>query len=339
MSRGRRLCIGSYTAATGGRGSGLTMVEANPAKGLLRVLSSTSADSPSFTVRSADGKRVYAAEETAEGAVTEFLVSGDRLERLATVPSNGSRPCHLALHPAGRFIAVSNYAGATFATVALDNGGSLPGQVSIVQHVGVGLNVTRQTQPHPHTVAFSPAGDRAILVDGGLDTLSVHMVDPTTGILASAPLSVAYCLPGAGPRHVAWIAADRLAVVEELAATVSTFIWRDGRLDGPIATVPSSLAGMEDAWPSELALAGDSRLVVANRTAGCLTLHDLSGGTPAPVRDIPLPPANARHVAVSDGFIYVALQDADMLACLDLESGAVVATLALGSPAHVSVWS
>jgi 6-phosphogluconolactonase len=339
MSPSRRLCIGSYTAATEGRGGGLTVVEANPSEGTLRVLSMTAVDSPSFTVRSANGEKVFAVEETAEGAVTEFAVHGDRLERVTTNPSEGGRPCHLAIHPGGKFLAVSNYAGDTFATLALDESGSLQGVVSVIRHEGVGATESRQTQPHPHTVAFSPSGDHAVLVDGGLDNLSVHAVDKLTGTVELEPVSVAHCNPGSGPRHVAWIAPDRLAVVEELSATVSTFRWTNSVLTGPTAVAPSSVSGTDSAWPSELVAIGDSRVAVANRTAECLTLLKIERDAISPARDIPLPPKNARHFAIVDGFAYVALQDADTLACLDLRSGKVVATLALGSPAHVAVWS
>jgi 6-phosphogluconolactonase len=332
----RLLAIGSYTSATGGAGAGITQVLAAADGGSLEIVSVTAAPSPSFLLWSGD--ILYSAEETSPGFVSAYRRDQDgALVLLGTVASGGDRPCHLALHPSGRYLAVSNYGSGSFTVLEVLPDGSLGRTSGSIQHSGRGVHATRQDRPHPHTVAFSRDGRWAILLDGGLDTLSVHGFDPGTGALSPAPSRVVGCARGAGPRHAAWISESRLAVVEEISGTVSTFDWSPaGRLSGPIGTSPSSSRADPGAWPSEIQPVAPSTLLVANRREGLLTVHDVVAGAPIPRRDLRLPSPNIRHFWASGDVAFVALQDSNQLVSLDLRSGAILGSVGIGSPAFVA---
>ncbi|MCU1476067.1 MAG: 3-carboxymuconate cyclase, partial [Subtercola sp.] len=266
---------------------------------------------------------------------------------ISSRPSRGGRPCQVAVHPSGRWIVTSNYAGATFTVIAVAPGGWLGEVTSVIEHQGRGIHPTRQDQPHPHTVLFTPDGCWALLVDVGLDTISVHAFD--RGRLEPEPSCVARCSPGAGPRHAIWLTDHMLAVDEEISGTLSTFAWNGrGRLVGPISTVSSTHEGASDAWPSEIQRVDGRSAFVANRARGLLTAFSVR---PAPnecsaaqcssalesMRDIALPSPNVRHFWADSAAAYLAMQDSDRLVSLDLASGSILDALPIGSPAYVAV--
>ena len=111
------LLVGGYTPPTG-TGRGIALVEAGPDgladRGVLAVT-----ESPSFLAISADGQRVYAVNETDPGRVSGFARTGAQsdpgLSPLGSQPTGGAHPCHLALHPSGRLLAVANYSSGSVA--------------------------------------------------------------------------------------------------------------------------------------------------------------------------------------------------------------------------------
>lgn len=333
---GTLAAIGSYTSVSGGRGSGITLARLHP--DAINLGESIDAPSPSFLVWAPYEDVVYAAHETPQGSIGAYAHYGRSLVPLGDVPSEGGRPCHVSVHPSGRFIACSNYAGGTFATFPVKSGGGLKAARGVITHSGSGAHPTRQNVPHPHTVSFTPDGRHAILVDISLDTLSIHRVDDEVRGLDAAPEFVIRMPSGSGPRHVAWHPSGDLVVVGEIDATLALLRWSAGELRLVSSGHPASSGG-KDAWPSEVTVDSKGRLVVACRRTSTLALHAMAadGTSIEMIKEIPLRPENARYFALIDDTAYVALQGSDSLVAVNLTSGLTTAAADLGSPACIAV--
>lgn len=326
----RLTAIGSYTAATGGRGVGVTLVRRNDDD--LIIVDAVAADSPSFLAWAPDGSHLYAVEETDEGALIDYELRGERLVRVAGIPLGSARPCHVAVHPSGRLLVASCYGGGEYISVLIGADGAISGEGTRIRHTERGPHPTRQSQSHPHAVTFTPDGSAAVLMDLGADTVSVHRVAGAD--VAASPASVGRCRPGAGPRHAAWLDDVTLAVVEELSATASVWRVEAATLEWTGVRVATSLAADPDAWPSEVAVRfGD--LFVANRAPSTLSVLAVTGAERGVRRELQLPAGNVRHFACDeDGALWLALQDADRVVIAD-GSGRERARIPVGSPACI----
>jgi 6-phosphogluconolactonase len=248
-------------------GEGLYPLSYDPARERLTA----GAPIPSFQNVSA-GLRVPGSDrwlfvDEAAGRIVAAAGPPSGWKPLARVASGGEAPCHLALDPAGRFLAVANYGSGTVALVPLDPASGLPlDEPAVAQHEGQGPNEERQEGPHAHWVGFGPNG-LLYATDLGTDRVLAYAVDPERGLVQ--PPDVAYAAPpGSGPRQIAWHPALPLAyLVSELASTVTRLRIDDkGRLTEPriLSTLPAdateeSLAG---------AIVGDAagrRLYISNR--------------------------------------------------------------------------
>lgn len=333
------LAVGSYTTITGGRGVGITIVKASSDGRSLQIISEAPSHSPSFLCWDESGQLLFAANETAEGTVSSYRLNSDlTLKLIDTQPSHGGRPCYLAVHPSGQWLAVCNYAGGSVADLRIQKTGEFAPPKTVMNFSGSGSHPTRQDRPHPHAAIFTPDGLWMIVLDVGLDTISVYPCD-NSGI-SPTPASVVNSTPGSGPRHGIWLDPATLAVTEEISGTVSLFDWDgNGHLNGPTHTVSSSAKADSAAWPSELQALNTSSIMVANRTNGTLTMRSFTShqATESP-RETVLPPANARHfwVEPTGQIAFVALQDSDRLVTVDLQSDQVIAEVSITSPAYIA---
>ena len=113
-----RIYVGSYTSQPGA-GDGIGF---GPLDGIELVV--TTAD-PSFLVRSADGRFLYATGEVHGGRVSAFAVQADGgLEFVNEQPSGGADPCHLDIDPSGRYLLSANYTSGAVAIHPLQDDGS-----------------------------------------------------------------------------------------------------------------------------------------------------------------------------------------------------------------------
>lgn len=166
---------------------------------------------PSWVVISADGRFVYSVVETVEfegqpgGGVAAFARNPEtsELTALNTASSAGVEPAHLALDPSGRFLLVANYRSGSVAVFALAEDGSLGEMADHVQHEGSSVHPIRQTGPHAHQILFDSVTGHAIVPDLGMDSLLFYEFD-SNGQLTERLVERFRCVPGAGPRHVAF---------------------------------------------------------------------------------------------------------------------------------------
>lgn len=219
----------------------------------------------SFGVRaSASGIR-YLLDEQEKGRLGVY----DRgLRRLGDFSTLGSDPCHAALSPDGRLLAVANYSSGSVAVWRIDRDTGRPmGEAQLVVHTGSGPNRARQAGAHAHWVGFTMGSKLLHAVDLGADAIFAHMLDPRSGAIVSS--SLAYRAPaGSGPRHLARHPRLRIAyLVSELANTVTILaIHPNGTFaaKGIVSTLPAAFAGPSTAAHIALNSRG-TRLYVSNR--------------------------------------------------------------------------
>ena len=255
-----RLIAGTYASR---KGPGLVPMHA-AAEGWAAGEPIPTIRNASFGVRSASGVR-YLLDEQTEGRLGIYDAA---LKPLGTFPTLGADPCHAALSPDRRTLAVANYSSGSVTLWQLDRNTGLPvGEAQKVAHQGSGPNQRRQAEPHAHWVGFAPGGRLLHAVDLGADAVFAHRIDPATGRVTDS--SIAYrAAPGSGPRHLAWH--PRLPVAylfAELANTVTVLrANRDGSFTGgkTLSTLPAGFEGASSGAHIAVNRAG-TRLYLSNR--------------------------------------------------------------------------
>ncbi len=313
-----RVYVGNYTA---GPEAGIHLLELDRAAGTLTSRGMVGAmETPSFLAVHPSLPVVYAVGESGGpegGAVRAFAMEADtgKLRALDTQSSGGAGPCHVAVSPSGKHVAVANYSGGSVALFPVTAEGGLSAASAFVQHAGSSVNPQRQQGPHAHSVAFDPSGKFLLSADLGLDQVLVYRYDETAGTLSPHAPPFLSLPPGAGPRHVAFHPTGKfLYVVNELDSTVSvcTYNAASGLLTPvqQITTLPADFAGSNTTAEIRVHPAGhalyasnrghDSLAVFAIHTeAGTLTAlgHTPTGGkTP---RNFNVDPTGAYVIAAN----------------------------------------
>ncbi|MEN8650130.1 lactonase family protein [Streptomyces sp. 21So2-11] len=296
--------LGTYTSQPGG-GTGIGLAAYRPGSGGLTptgVLGDVA--NPSFLALSPDGRTLYAVDERAEGAVTAVRLGRGAPEVLGSRRSGGADPCHLSVHPDGRFVFSANYTGGSVCVHPVGRDGALGEASDVVQHRGSGPDPERQEGPHAHMVVMDPAGRYVLAVDLGTDTVHTYRLDAGSGRLQER--SRAAMRPGAGPRHLAFHPSGRHAyVVNELDSTivVCDYDHRTGTLTPgtPRPTLPPGTEPPERNYPAGVLVSPDGRyLYVSNRGHDSLAVFAVECGGAAlrPVSVTPSGGSYPRHIAL-----------------------------------------
>ena len=206
----------------------------------------------------------YEGQETGSAEAYAINPLSGKMTLLNRQSVKGAIPAHLTVDPTGQYLIVANYVGANFVSLPIEAGGRLGPVNSEITDTGRGPNEQRQTSPHPHAVAFDPAGRFVATADLGIDQVQIFRL--TKGRLAR--VSRASTAPGAGPRHVTFHPNGRiLFVVNELNATVTAFAYDpvDGQIGTElqtIATEPPDYRGWQSA--AEIAVHPTGRFLYAS---------------------------------------------------------------------------
>ncbi len=245
--------IGTYT---GGDSEGIYLLHFDAESGLLEKKGLACAvENPSFLALHPSKPLLYAvgqmrdADGQVGGAVSAIAINpGDgRLVLLNTQSSVGRGPCHVAVDPSGRHVAVANYSGGSVAVLPILEDGRLGEAACHIQHEGSSVHPQRQQGPFAHSVTFDAAGRFLFAADLGADKIFVYRFDAERGVLEPNDPPSATLAPGAGPRHFAFHPTGRFAfTVNELDNTVTAFSYDAtmGRLDTlqSIGTLPEDFA-------------------------------------------------------------------------------------------------
>lgn len=170
---------------------------------------------------------LYTVNETGKGAaVTSFLrdKTTGKLSSPTTQPAHGASPCHLALAPSGKFLAVANYSSGSAAVYPLKEDGSIQPATSTMRQQGTGPDAKRQEAAHAHCANFTDNSRDLLIADLGLDKVFIYSQDLASGTFVQR--GAVATPPGSGPRHLAFSNDRRfLYIVCELTNIIAAYEW------------------------------------------------------------------------------------------------------------------
>ncbi|MGL2998085.1 lactonase family protein [Acinetobacter baumannii] len=216
---------------------GLYQLQVN-ADGTLTPVKVLQMKSPSWVVKSKDGRFAYTTNEENEGAVTALSVQNGKVEVLNTVNSHGGHPTHASISLDGKFLFVSNYSafdkgrGGVAVLPILPNGHLGEMVQNIVFAEGSGHVKGRQDSGHAHSTTFSPDGKYLYASDLGNDKVYAFRYNPSKSQPLEADKSrVVSFKHGSGPRHMVFSPNGKQAyITAEMRSEIVTFNVQEGHL-------------------------------------------------------------------------------------------------------------
>ncbi|MFP3565949.1 lactonase family protein [Paraburkholderia sp. SIMBA_030] len=273
------LLVGTYT---GGKSEGLYVYRFDTKTGEATRVSVAQTVNPSYLVVSRDRRFVYAVNEmpgdngpaTQRGGISAFRfdAASGQLTFLNKVSSDGNDPCYLSLSPDGKYLLTANYSvaadpGGSFAVFPLQADGQVGSSVLTVHHEGGGPVKGRQDNSHVHSTVFSPDGHYLFAQDLGADKLYAYRYtsDGSRGLFSPTDWRYTQEKAGTGPRHLVFgVDGKHAYLTSELAATVSTFEYHDGKL-AQVQTLSLTEPGFKGAvGAAAIHLSPDGRFLYAS---------------------------------------------------------------------------
>ncbi|MFJ8672493.1 lactonase family protein [Streptomyces sp. NPDC093589] len=275
----RPLYLGTYTSIAGG-GTGVGLGSYDAASGQITATGVvTGVADPSYLALAPNGRTLYAVDEQEQGAVTALALSPDGPPRvLGSRPTGGAGPCHLSVHPGGRWLLSANYLGGSVAVHPLDpDSGALGARTDLVAHSspppGPG-----QDGPHAHQIVTSPDGGHVLAVDLGTDTVYSYRLDESAGKLTR--VSYAVLRPGAGPRHLTFHPSGTFAYLANEVDNTVVVCGYDPSTGKLTPGEPQSTGtGAGTSFPAHLLVTEDGGFAfLANRGHNSLTRYAVEAG-------------------------------------------------------------
>lgn len=318
-----RVYLGSYTGPDS-EAKGIRLAFAD-STGRLRCTDEVArAADPSFLAWAPDRTALYAVSESMRGRVVAFAVGdGGSLHEINSQPSLGAAPCHLSVHPSGRFLLTAHYVSGNLVVHPIDEGGVLREACHVVQHSGSGPH-SRQDGPHAHQIVSDPSGRHVLAVDLGTDSVYIYDFDPESGHLV---LKEEVALrAGSGPRHLAFDpAGTRAYLINELDSSITEFGYDpEGGVLEPGRTLSTLPDGhLDPNLASEIVVSPDGRFVFGSNRGHDSIAVFASGATEQGFRPWGLHPAGVaepRHISLSpDGrILFVAGQNSGTVQAFDV---------------------
>jgi len=249
---------------------------------------------PSWLALDPTRTHLYAANETPtyqgekSGSVNAYSINraSGALTLLNTESSRGAGPCHLSVHPSGKWVLVANYEGGTVAVLPIRPDGGLNPSTDVKHDQGsVGperaasappgsFAISGHDAPHAHMIEADPSGHYVISSDLGMDRILVWKIDQEKGTLKPNDPPSVMLPPGDGPRHFAFHPNGRwMYSLQEEASTLVLFEYDARQPTGKLtarqtlSSLPRGFTGTN--FTSEVRVSPDGKFVyAANR------LHD-----------------------------------------------------------------
>ncbi|MEU0174765.1 lactonase family protein [Streptomyces massasporeus] len=266
----RPLYLGTYTSVEGG-GKGIGLATYDTATGRITGAGTIpGVGDPSYLAIHPDRGTLYAVDERDDGAVTAVRLSDRKV--LGSRSTGGAAPCHLSVHPGGRWLLSANYGTGSVAVHPIDASGALGERTDLVRHTspppGPG-----QEGPHAHQFVTSPDGGHVLAVDLGTDTVYTYRLDEKAGTLTA--VAQAHTRPGAGPRHLTFHPDGRYAYLANEAdntVAVCSYDKASGRVT--VGAAQSTGTGSGTSYPAQILVTADGRhAYLANRGHNSLTRY------------------------------------------------------------------
>ncbi|MEU2371788.1 lactonase family protein [Streptomyces pseudogriseolus] len=305
----RPLYLGTYTSVEGG-GEGIGLATYDPATGRITGAGVVGGvGDPSFLAVHPDGRTLYAVNEREDGAVTAVRLS-DRTV-LGSSATGGSSPCHLSVHPGGRFLLSADYGSGSVAVHRIETSGALGERTALVTHSSPAPGPGQQG-PHAHQFVTAPDGGHVLAVDLGTDTVYTYRLDEQAGTLTE--VSRAAARAGAGPRHLTFHPGGRYAyLADEVDDTVAVCAYEpsSGRLS--IGEPQPTGSGSGTNYPAQFAVTADGRYAfLANRGHNSVARYAVEedGARLRLLGTVPVGGDFPRHLALSPdgGLLFTANQ-------------------------------
>ena len=346
-----RVYVGTYT----GQGSeGIYLLDFDAQSGqLTKAGLAAKMENPSFLGVHPMLPVLYAVGEGGAdgGTVSAFRIDaeGGLLSSINRQSSVGDGPCHVAVSPSGRHVAVANYGGGSVALFPVSEDGALGEACAFVQHEGSGPDPRRQEKPHAHSVYFDKSGRHLFVADLGLDKIMLYDVDDEKGTLTPHEPPFSSVDPGAGPRHMAFLPNGRFAyVVNEMGNTVTAFSYAPASASftalQTVPTLPDDFPG--HSTTAEIVVHPTGRFLYAsNRGHDSIATYgvDEKTGTLTLIGHTPTGGRTPRNFEIdpSGNYLLAANQDSDTIVVfhVDPNTGALEATgrtVEVGSPVCVT---
>ncbi|MGW2209781.1 lactonase family protein [Streptomyces sp. NPDC001781] len=338
----RPLYLGTYTSAEGG-GKGVTVAAYDPVSGAVTEAGPPAEiPDPSYVTVHPDGHTLYAVDEREDGAVTAVRLADGHV--LGSRSTGGSGPCHLSVHPSGRWLLSANYGSGSVAVHPLGASGGPGERTALVTHADPAPG-PGQRGPHAHQFITSPDGGHVLCVDLGTDTVYTYRLDTGHGTLSE--VSRARTRPGAGPRHLTFHPNGRYAyLANEVDDTVAVCAYdpETGRLT--VGEPQSSGASGEATnYPAQFVVAPDGGFAfLANRGHDSVARYAVEedGARLRLLDTVPVGGAFPRHLALTpDGrLLFTANQRSGTVSVFHVDTGTGALTRAnepFASPGAVCV--
>lgn len=279
-----RIYVGTYTS---GESEGIYLLHFDTETGNTTLAGLAGvAESPSFLALHPTAPVIYASSRSSEGDVASaFQIDPETglLTDLNQQPAGGSGPCHVAVTPDGKQVALANYGDGTVSVYPVEDGGALGTSVAFFQHEGSGPDEKRQQAPHAHSVNYDAAGRILVVADLGIDKLMLYKRDGNTVVPNDPPFAATP--PGGGPRHFAFHPTLPYAYANnEMGNSVTAFQWdaETGALDtiGTVPTLPADFDGSNTTADIEVHPSGKF-VYVSNRGHDSIAIFSVDPATGA----------------------------------------------------------
>lgn len=245
--------------------------------------------SPSFIEVSPNGKFLFSANREGLkgkkewGSVTSFAIdqNSGKLKVIKNQFSYGDSPCHISVHPSGKYIFVSHYKGGNFVVMPVDENGMIGEATDNIQLTGKGTIMPRQEQPHTHSAVPSADGRFLYVSDLGLDKILIYKFDVSSGTVQPAEQPFIRTIPGAGPRHLVFNPKGNLAFSsEEISSSICSYkVDKESgglQLIQRLPALPQAFFGENHS--ADVQISSDGKFVyISNRGYNGLAMYKVSG--------------------------------------------------------------
>ncbi len=321
------LWIGTFTAKGA---EGIYSAEFDPASGEIgKVQLRAGGDDPAFLALHPSKPVLYSIGANTLSAY-DYTADG-KLTLRNVIPSAGKGPCHIAVDPAGKFLATADYWSGRATLYRLEEAGNIASVLRNIVHKGKGTHPERQDAPHPQGVYFADSGS-LLVPDLGLDKIYSYRVND--GFVRPAEPPFTEVRPGDGPRHLALHPDGKhLFAIHELSSQVELFSREGEKLTSlsRLSTLPPDFKGANTA--AEIAVHPGSQWVLAsNRGHDSIAVFSFApaSGELALKEIVPCGVKVPRHFSFSpDGkWLLVAGQESNEIAVMSFDpaTGKLAAT-------------
>ncbi|MGW6056960.1 lactonase family protein [Streptomyces sp. NPDC055189] len=314
-----QLFLGTYTTQPGG-GTGLGLASYDETTGRITGTGTlTGVPDPSYLCLHPSGNTLYAVNEREQGGVTAIALASGGPEVLGARGTGGAGPCHLSVHPGGRWLLSANYGSGSVAVHPIETSGAL-GELSDLATHSSPPPGPGQDGPHAHQIVTSPDGGHVLAVDLGTDAVYSYRLDTKKGKLSQ--VSYAALRAGAGPRHLTFHPSGRFAyLANELDNTVVVCAYdpASGRLTP--GAPQSTGTGEGTSYPAQLLVTREGGFAfLANRGHNSITRYavEADGARLRLLDTVPVGGDFPRHIAFSpsESLLFAANQKSNSVSVL-----------------------